>query len=99
MWNKLVVIFLCVTNFFSLVFAQPQTINTAPPRKLTHAEEEMLKAKTGKPFDVRRNCLRGNNLYSYKGQELYVFPYNQSNYYIFFTFITDDNTDYYNPCD
>jgi hypothetical protein len=67
-----------------LAIAQPQTINTAPPHKLTHAEEVMLKAKTGHPFDVRRNCVRGNNLYSYKGQEFYVFPYNQSNYYIFF---------------
>lgn len=99
MRNRLVVTFLGVTYFFSLAFAQPQTINTAPPLKLTHAEEVMLKAKTGKPFDVRSNCVRGNNLYSYKGQELYVFPYNQSNYYIFFTFITDDNTDYYNQCD
>lgn len=55
-----------------LVSAQPKSVNGAPPRQLTHAEEVMIKAKTGKPFDVRRNCVRDNNLYSYKGQELYV---------------------------
>ena len=77
--------------------AQPQTINTAPPRKLTHAEEVMLKAKTGKPFDVRRNCLRGNNLYSYKGQELYVFPDRRVTRYEYFKdpIVTGKNPDYY----
>lgn len=80
-----------------LAIAQPQTINTAPPRKLTHAEEVMLKAKTGKPFDVRRICLRGDNLYSYKGQELYVFPYKPITYYEHFKdpSVTGSNPDYY----
>lgn len=93
-FHLIICLFFCVISF-----AQPKSVNGAPPRQLTHAEEVMIQAKTGKPFDVRRNCIRGNNLFSYKGQELYVFPYNQSNYYIFFTFITDDNTDYYNQCD
>ena len=79
-------------------FAQPKTVNSAPPRGLTEAEQIMRKAKTGKPFDIRRNCLGDENFFSYRGQELYVFPYNQSNYYMCFKepHITGDNPDYYN---
>lgn len=78
-------------------FAQPKTVNSAPPRGLTEAEQIMLQAKTGKPFDVRRNCIRGNNLFSYKGQELYVFPYKQVTYYDYFKdpSVTGSNPDYY----
>lgn len=78
-------------------FAQPKTVNSAPPRGLTEAEQIMRKAKTGKPFDIRRNCLGDENLFSYRGQELYVFPYKQVTYYDYFKdpSVTGDNPDYY----
>lgn len=82
-----------------LVSAQPKSVNGAPPRQLTHAEEVMIQAKTGNPFDVRRNCIRGNNLFSYKGQELYVpdHPYFKTQRYQQFKdpCVTGANPDYY----
>ena len=93
----------CILFLFGLPMlsvAQPKSVNGAPPRKLTEAEEIMQKAKTGKPFDVRKNCLRGDNLYSYRGQELYVpsHPYYVNQRYEQFRepSVTGENPDYYN---
>lgn len=59
------------------IFAQPRSVNQATDfskPELTEAQRIMQKAKTGKPYDVTRNFLAGDNLYSYVGQELYVLP-------------------------
>ena len=94
---KKVIIFQLAIGLSLAIIAQPKSVNGAPPRQLTHAEEVMIQAKTGNPFDVSRNCIRGNNLFSYKGQELYVFPYKQVTYYDYFKdpSVTGDNPDYY----
>ena len=96
--RKILHLIICFV-FCNIAFAQPKSVNGAPPRQLTHAEEVMLKAKTGKPFDVRRNCIRGNNLFSYKGQELYVpaHPYFKTQRYQQFKdpCVTGANPDYY----
>ena len=99
MFRKVIHIVLFAIGLSQIAFAQPKSVNGAPPRQLIHAEEVMLKAKTGNPFDVRRNCIRGNNLFSYKGQELYVpaHPYFKTQRYQQFKdpCVTGANPDYY----
>ena len=96
---KKFIIFLFAIGFSQIIIAQPKSVNGAPPKQLTHAEEVMLKAKNGKSFDVRRNCIRGDNLFSYKGQELYVpsHPYFKTQRYQQFKdpCVTGANPDYY----
>lgn len=96
---KKVIIFQLAIGLSLAIIAQPKSVNCAPPRQLTHAEEVMIQAKTGNPFDVRRNCIRGNNLFSYMGQELYVpdHPYFKTQRYQQFKdpCVTGANPDYY----
>lgn len=72
--------------FISIVFVLLPILLHAQPRAVNHtatatfetdemkAKRIMSKAKTGKPYDVTRNFLGGDNLFSYVGQELYVVP-------------------------
>ena len=59
-----------------MLFAQPRSVNrtTSAMPEESEAQQIMRKAKTGKPYDVTRNFLGVDNLYSYVGQELYVIP-------------------------
>ena len=68
-----------LTLFFifcvAFAFSQPRQVISKPqPKEETEAERIMRFAKTGEPYDARMNCVGGNNVYGYLGQELYVFP-------------------------
>ena len=68
-----------ILSLLSIVcFTQPRSVNVPSlamsKSEETNAQKIMRKAKTGKPYDVTRNFLEGENLYSYIGQELYVIP-------------------------
>ncbi len=72
MKRSLVILFMLQAVF---AFAQPrQVISDQKPKKETEAQRIMRLANTGKPYDTRMNCVGGNNVCSYVGQELYVFP-------------------------
>ena len=72
MKRSLVILFILQAVF---AFAQPrQVISDQKPKKETEAQRIMRLANTGKPYDTRMNCVGGNNVCSYAGQELYVFP-------------------------
>jgi hypothetical protein len=44
---KKVIIFQLAIGLSLAIIAQPKSVNGAPPRQLTHAEEVMIQAKTG----------------------------------------------------